>query len=102
MLPKMNDGEWVITLSEDSHPEQLMIELTTACNYDCIFCFRRVTNEKLNGFIEEKLYSKILSDAEKAGVKKGKVVVWGTRNVYREFLHDADDLADMRLFNGKY
>jgi len=35
----------------------------------------------------------IVSALEKAGVKKGKVIVWGTGSVYREFMH-VDDLAD--------
>jgi len=34
---------------------------------------------------------------EKVGVKKNSVVVWGTGNVYREFLH-VDDLADACVY----
>lgn len=98
MLPKVNDGEWVITLSEDSHPEQLMIELTTACNYDCVFCFRRVTNEKLNGFMEEQLYRKILDDAVKAGIKKISFTGWGETLVHPKALQFIEE-AKGRGFN---
>ncbi|KAF2958586.1 GDP-fucose synthetase [Thermotoga sp. Ku-13t] len=39
----------------------------------------------------------ILQALEMVGVKKNSVVVWGTGNVYREFLH-VDDLADACVY----
>lgn len=39
----------------------------------------------------------IINVLEKVGVKKNSVVVWGTGNVYREFLH-VDDLAEACVY----
>ncbi len=69
-------GEWIISLAEDSHPRELMIEVTTHCNYDCIHCFRRVMSEPL-GHMDSKVFARVLETAKKAGVEKLSFSGWG-------------------------
>lgn len=51
----------------------------------------------LDGQIDFNDKENIINVLEKVGVKKNSVVVWGTGNVYREFLH-VDDLADACVY----
>ncbi len=74
---KVRDGEWYIKLSSDSYPREVMVELTTSCNYNCIFCFRRATNEPLNAFMSEETFNKLIKDAKEAHVVKLSFTGWG-------------------------
>ena len=74
---RIKDGEWIVELSRDTHPREVMVELTTACNYNCIFCFRRATDEPLNAFMSEETFSKLIKDAEEAHVTKLSFTGWG-------------------------
>jgi len=51
----------------------------------------------LDGQIDFSDKESIINVLEKVGVKKNSVVVWGTGNVYREFLH-VEDLADACVY----
>ncbi len=73
----MLDGEWVITLSPDSHPKELMIEVSMDCNYDCVHCFRRNLRENANGFMSENLFRKLIEEAVEARVSKICFSGWG-------------------------
>ncbi len=69
-------GEWVISLAEDSHPRELMVEVTTYCNYDCIHCFRKTMEEPL-GSMSMETYKRLLEKASRAGVSKLSFSGWG-------------------------
>lgn len=69
-------GEWIISLADDSHPRELMVEATTYCNYDCIHCFRKVMEEPL-GSMTLKTYRRLLETALKAQVEKLSFSGWG-------------------------
>jgi tungsten cofactor oxidoreducase radical SAM maturase len=75
--PTIRDSYWLIKIDTHSHPEELMMELTTKCNYDCIYCFRRrLINEKL-GDMDYKLALKVIDEASSIGVKKISFSGWG-------------------------
>ncbi len=86
MTVKLRDGEWVLELSSDSHPRELMIELTTACNYNCVFCFRRSTKESLNGFMDSLTFHDLLNQAAEAGIEKLSFTGWGETLVHPKAL----------------
>ncbi len=74
---QIRDYHWIIAPSPDSHPEELMVELTTKCNYDCIYCFRRrMVGEKLEDMPYD-LAIKILDDAWETGVRRISFSGWG-------------------------
>jgi len=74
---ELRDGEWLVSVSGDTHPREVMVELTTACNYNCIFCFRRATDEALNAFMSEETFNKLIRDSEEALVDKLSFTGWG-------------------------
>lgn len=69
-------GEWIINLADDSHPRELMVETTTYCNYECIHCFRRMTEEPL-GSMSLETYRRLLETVSRAQVEKLSFSGWG-------------------------
>lgn len=81
-MPKMSghamlEGEWIIKLSPDSHPKELMVEVSMDCNYDCVHCFRRNLREKASGFMSEDLFKQLLEQSIEAHVGKIAFSGWG-------------------------
>ncbi|MEB3757645.1 MAG: hypothetical protein GSR76_02160, partial [Desulfurococcales archaeon] len=60
--------DWKITPAEDSHPKELMVEVSSKCNYQCIYCFRNLMSEP-EGFMDKDLFDKILEDSVSSGVE---------------------------------
>lgn len=69
-------GDWNIALAEDSKPHELMIELTTECNLNCLHCFRNSMREPFGSMTKETMV-RILSEIEKNGVKAVSLSGWG-------------------------
>lgn len=69
-------SEWVIEFSGDSRPRELVVEVTTRCNYDCIHCFRRNMSGN-HGDMDLELYKKIVKEAYNMGVEKIVFTGWG-------------------------
>ncbi len=75
---KLRIGDWVLELSRDSHPRELMVEVTTSCNYQCIYCFRnKIIDEKLTHMMSVETFRKIIDNAVVAGVEKISFSGWG-------------------------
>lgn len=68
---------WEIRLSPESHPLELMIETTTRCNYDCIFCFRRFLKSYEYIDMNLDIFKRIIVQAKNVGVKKLSFSGWG-------------------------
>ncbi len=73
----MERYEWEVKLSPKSHPLEIMVETTTNCNYDCIFCFRRYLKPFEYRDMSIDIFEKILDQAVKAGVNKLSFSGWG-------------------------
>ena len=75
---KLRIGDWILELSRDSHPRELMVEVTTSCNYQCIYCFRnKIIDEKLTHMMSVETFRKIIYNAVEAGVEKISFSGWG-------------------------
>lgn len=74
---QFKDSEWLISLNPRSHPEEIMIELTTRCNYNCIYCFRRNLINEREGTMDAELALKIIDEAAITGVKRISFSGWG-------------------------
>lgn len=69
-------GDWVINLAKDSKPRELMIEVTTRCNFNCIHCFRNMMNEEFRD-MDERLFKKTIDEAYEEGVEWIVFSGWG-------------------------
>ena len=78
MNEKLRIGDWVLELSRDSHPRELMVEVTTSCNYQCIYCFRnKIIDEKLTHMMSTETFHRVITNAVEAGVEKISFSGWG-------------------------
>ncbi len=66
-------------------PKILFIELTSRCNLNCRMCYRNSWGEYL-GDMSEKLFTKVLSEAEEAGVKFIWFAGWGEPLFHPKFI----------------
>ena len=78
-------GDWEVSLSKDSKPRELMIELTTECNLNCIHCFRNSMRESF-GRMTRDIMERILSEIEITGVKAVSLSGWGEPSCHPDFL----------------
>lgn len=71
------EGEWLISY-ENSNPRELMIELTTSCNYNCIHCFRNtVLDLDMNKHMDAETFKSLIKQAHHAKVSKISLSGWG-------------------------
>ncbi|MGC8932881.1 MAG: radical SAM protein [Candidatus Methanodesulfokora sp.] len=86
-------SDWLIQLSPESHPRELMVEISTECNYNCVHCFRNAT--ALRGCImSSDLFSHVLEEASNSGVKKIVLSGWGEPTVHPNILKMLKELKD--------
>jgi len=78
-------GDWEVSLSKDSKPRELMIELTTECNLNCVHCFRNSMRESF-GRMTRDIMERILSEIEITGVKAVSLSGWGEPLCHPDFL----------------
>lgn len=79
-------GEWILDYV-DSNPKELMVEVTTYCNYDCIHCFRRtMPSQNLNKTMSADVFELVLREAEAARVEKISFSGWGEPLTHPEIL----------------
>ncbi len=82
------DG-YVVKLSEDSHPKEIMLEVSRECNYNCIFCFRRDLDRDYFIQMKPDLFYKVLFEAIESRVEKFSLSGWGeplTNPYIREYI----------------
>ncbi|MEM0474357.1 MAG: tungsten cofactor oxidoreductase radical SAM maturase [Zestosphaera sp.] len=79
-------GEWILEYV-DSSPKEVMVEVTTSCNYDCIHCFRKnMLNQDLNKLMSVDVFKVVLREAEDARVNKISFSGWGEPLTHPEIL----------------
>lgn len=97
-LNKFRLSEWLIELSDSSHPHELMVEVTMKCNYDCIHCFRRKLINEVFGEMDLRLYRELLRQAKDAKVNKIVFSGWGEPLVHPNIL---DMMSDAKKYGFK-
>ena len=76
-------------IPDSDPPKEAHLELTTACNLNCKFCYRRSWDEKI-GFMDERLFSRILEELRSFGVEDLWFSGWGEPVLHPMFEEFAD------------
>jgi len=74
---KFKYGDWELSLSPDSHPRTLMVEISTNCNYNCLHCFRNAVPDFKKCNMSYDTLELILRKGMEAGVSKLVLSGWG-------------------------
>uniref|UniRef100_A0A7C5TG76 Radical SAM protein n=1 Tax=Ignisphaera aggregans TaxID=334771 RepID=A0A7C5TG76_9CREN len=69
--------DWVIRLSLESHPDELVVEVSSICNMDCLHCFRKAAQDLEPRQIDLNLFESLVVEALESGVKKVVFSGWG-------------------------
>lgn len=90
-MSSFKEGEWLVNYVS-SNPRELMIELTTSCNYNCIHCFRNtLLDSEINRDMEVEVFRDLVKQAIEAGVFKIALSGWGeplTHPNILDFIHE--------------
>lgn len=73
----IRNGEWIINYV-NSYPRELMIEITTNCNYNCIYCFRNtILDPEIGKHMDYYLFKHLIKQAYNAKISKISLSGWG-------------------------
>ncbi len=98
MVLKLRYSEWEISSTEDSKPKEVMIEVTTLCNYSCIHCFRNnMFNESL-GVMSKEVFNKVINELGSIDVKKVVFSGWGEPLTHPEIINFLKEVKDLGVY----
>ena len=93
VLVMLRFKNWLVSHSSDSHPRELVVEVTNKCNYRCIYCFRNLMEEP-EGYMDTGLFHKIIGDARESGVEKIVFTGWGEPLLHPDIKEFAEAVKD--------
>jgi len=76
-LSTLRIGDWIITYTESFKPREIVLEVSTRCNLQCIHCFRYAVQGFEYRDLDFESYKKIVDNAVESGVKKIVFTGWG-------------------------
>lgn len=86
-LPSLLFSNWTVSMRDESKPRELVIELTTSCNYSCIHCFRfAVRDFNMSCFMSRDVFNRIIDEALAIGVSKLVFTGFGEPTIHPLFL----------------
>lgn len=88
---------WEITLNATSKPQEVMLELTTNCNLNCIHCFRNSLQENM-GFMNRKTVEKVLDEISHVGVEKVSISGWGEPLLHPDIHYILRELKELGVY----
>jgi len=71
---------------QPSKPSEVVVEVTTRCNYRCIHCFRNFMKPSEHGDMDRGLYRRLLDQLEEAGIRNITFTGWGEPLVHPNIL----------------
>lgn len=74
---EVHTRDWIIKLAPESHPDELVIEISAVCNLKCVHCFRRVAVDLKPHQMDLNLFKNLIIEASEIGVKKIVFSGWG-------------------------
>lgn len=74
-------GDWIIDLSRDSRPREVVAEVSTRCNLVCVHCFRYSSKSLELADMPLEDFRKIVDNSFESGVKRIVLTGWGEPTV---------------------
>ncbi|MEM4567758.1 MAG: radical SAM protein [Sulfolobales archaeon] len=102
MLSIASLGEWELLFKSDSKPKEVVIEVTTKCNYSCIHCFRNLMLNEVLGDMSERTFNNVVRGLDESDVRKVVFSGWGeplTHPRILEFIKRVKDLGIYTVLN---
>lgn len=78
--------EFNIYLVGESHPREVMVEVTRRCNLSCLYCFRDDLGVESFIDMDRSMFSRLLDTSLDAGVHKFAFTGWGEPLVHPDIL----------------
>ncbi|MEM3948868.1 MAG: radical SAM protein, partial [Zestosphaera sp.] len=77
-------GDWIVRLRAESHPREVALEISTACNLSCVHCFRKSAVRFNEGHMEMDIFRRVLRNVVSAGVRRVALTGWGEPSTHPE------------------
>ena len=74
-------GDWIIDLHKNSMPHEVVIEVSTYCNLQCIHCFRFAAKSFRFANMGFEEFRKIIDNAVESGIRRVVFSGWGEPTV---------------------
>lgn len=96
-MREFSTPDWIVMMSPKSHPRELVVEITTLCNMNCIHCFRKAALDLKPCSMDLKFFKSILSEAIENNV--GRIVFsgWGEPLIHPEIQYMIKMCKDLGL-----
>lgn len=77
MLFEVSTRDWIVKLSLESHPDELVVEVSSECNMNCLHCFRRAAQDLKPQHMDLNTFEELVREALEIGAKKIVFSGWG-------------------------
>jgi tungsten cofactor oxidoreducase radical SAM maturase len=91
-------SDWLIQLDPSSHPRELVVEVSTECNYNCVHCFRNAAIGFRGCTMDLDLFTHLLEEASNSGVKKIILSGWGEPTVHPDIMDMLRKMKDYGFY----
>ncbi|MEM2077418.1 MAG: radical SAM protein, partial [Sulfolobales archaeon] len=84
-MGKFETTDWVIELKSGARPREVVMEISTLCEFKCVHCFRWSARNFTETYMDMSKFSKILENLVQSGVEKVTLTGWGEPTTHPNF-----------------
>lgn len=84
-MSKFETTDWVIELKAGARPREVVIEVSTLCEFRCVHCFRWSARNFAETYMEIDDFSKVLENLVQSGIEKVTLTGWGEPTTHPHF-----------------
>ncbi|MCX8185367.1 MAG: radical SAM protein [Sulfolobales archaeon] len=84
-MNEFSTADWTIRLKYDSHPREVVLEVSTYCEFKCIHCFRWSVKNFAERYMKLEDFGRILENVLSSGVERVTLTGWGEPTLHPDF-----------------
>ncbi|MEM1623665.1 MAG: radical SAM protein [Sulfolobales archaeon] len=84
-MDRFETADWVIELKRGARPKEVVMEISTLCEFKCVHCFRWSAKNFKETYMEMDKFSRILENLVRSGVEKVALTGWGEPTTHPDF-----------------